>query len=65
MKQTEKIKQAMRRKMAMLHRRQAPGRDIHKHFNLAPARSHTITANSKASATRQTEQQQQQTTAKQ
>ena len=26
----------------MLHRRQAPGRDIHKHFSLAPARSHTI-----------------------
>jgi len=27
--------------MAMLHRRQAPGRDTHKHFSLAPARSHT------------------------
>ena len=25
----------------MLHRRQAPGRDIHRHFSLAPARSHT------------------------
>ena len=25
----------------MLHRRQAPRRDIHKHFSLAPARSHT------------------------
>ena len=24
--------------MAMLHKRQAPGRDIHKHFSLAPAR---------------------------
>ena len=41
----------------MLHRRQAPGRDIHKHFSLAPARSHTTTANSKASATKQTAQQ--------
>ena len=38
-------------KMAMQHTRQAPGRDIHKHFSLAPARSHTITASSKASAT--------------
>ena len=37
--------------MAMQHTRQAPGRDIHKHFSLAPARSHTITASSKASAT--------------
>ena len=37
--------------MAMQHKRQAPGRDIHKHFSLAPARSHTITASSKASAT--------------
>ena len=34
--------------MAVLHKRQAPGRDIHKHFNLAPAHSHTITANGKA-----------------
>ena len=25
----------------MLRRRQAPGRDAHKHFSLAPARSHT------------------------
>ena len=40
-KQTDQIKQATRRKMAMLHRRQARGRDIHKHFSLAPARSHT------------------------
>ena len=24
--------------MAVLHRRQAPGRDIHEHFSLAPAR---------------------------
>ena len=38
-------------KMAMQHTRQAPGRDIHRHFSLAPARSHTITASSKASAT--------------
>ena len=38
-------------KKAMQHTRQAPGRDIHKHFSLAPARSHTITASSKASAT--------------
>ena len=37
-------------KKAMQHTRQAPGRDIHKHFSLAPARSHTITASSKASA---------------
>ena len=37
--------------MAMQHTRQAPGRDIHRHFSLAPARSHTITASSKASAT--------------
>ena len=37
--------------MAMLHNRQAPGRDFHKHFSLAPARSDTITAISKASAT--------------
>ena len=35
----------------MLHNRQAPGRDFHKHFSLAPARSDTITASSKASAT--------------
>ena len=35
----------------MQHKRQAPGRDIHRHFSLAPARSHTITASSKASAT--------------
>ena len=29
-------------KMAMQHKRQAPGRDIHRHFSsLAPARSHT------------------------
>ena len=27
--------------MAMQHKRQAPGRDIHRHFSLAPARSHT------------------------
>ena len=27
--------------MAMLHNRQAPGRDFHKHFSLAPARSDT------------------------
>jgi hypothetical protein len=27
--------------MAKLHKRQVPGRDIHRHFNLAPARSHT------------------------
>ena len=38
-------------KKAMQHTRQAPGRDIHKHFSLAPARSHTITASIKASAT--------------
>ena len=39
-------------KMAMQHTRQAPGRDdIHRHFSLVPARSHTITASSKASAT--------------
>ena len=38
-------------KRAMQHTRQAPGRDIHKHFSLAPARSHTITASNKASAT--------------
>ena len=38
-------------KKAMQHTRQAPGRDIHKHFSLAPARSHTITASNKASAT--------------
>ena len=25
----------------MLHNRQAPGRDFHKHFSLAPARSDT------------------------
>ena len=37
-------------KKAMQHTRQAPGRDIHKHFSLAPARSHTITASNKASA---------------
>ena len=37
--------------MAMQHKRQAPGRDIHKRFSLAPARSRTITASSKASAT--------------
>ena len=35
----------------MLHNRQAPGRDFHKHFSLAPARSDTITASSTASAT--------------
>ena len=28
-------------KMAMQHTRQAPGGDIHRHFSLAPARSHT------------------------
>ena len=28
-------------KMAMLHNRQAPGRDFHTHFSLAPARSDT------------------------
>ena len=38
-------------KMTMQHTRQAPGRDIHMHFSLASARSHTITASSKASAT--------------
>ena len=38
-------------KMAMQHTRQAPRRDIHMHFSLASARSHTITASSKASAT--------------
>ena len=38
-------------KMAMQYMRQAPGRDIHRHFSLAPARSHTITASNKASAT--------------
>ena len=38
-------------KRAMQHTRQAPGRDFHKHFSLAPARSHTITASNKASAT--------------
>ena len=27
----------MRRKMVMLHKRQAPGRDIHKHFTPQPA----------------------------
>ena len=32
------------------HRRQAPGRDTHKHFSLAPARSRTIPASNKASA---------------
>ena len=37
--------------MAMQHMRQALGRDLHRHFSLAPARSHTITASSKASAT--------------
>ena len=36
--------------MAKLHRRQAPGREIHKHFSLAPARSHTMTASNKANA---------------
>ena len=36
-------------KMAMQHKRQAPGRDIHMHFSLAPARSHTITAESHVS----------------
>ena len=36
--------------ISMQHKRQAPGRDIHKHFSLAPARSHTITASNKASA---------------
>ena len=35
----------------MQHTRQAPGRDIHKHFSLAPTRSHKITASNKASAT--------------
>ena len=35
----------------MLHNRQAPGRDFHQHFSLAPARSDTITASSKTSAT--------------
>ena len=35
----------------MLHNRQAPGRDFHKHFSLAPARSDTITASSKTSST--------------
>ena len=46
--------------MAMLHKRQAPVRDIHRHFSLAPARSQTITTtvNSKAGATGQTQQQQ-------
>ena len=39
-------------KKAMQHTRQAPGRDIHKHFSLAPARGHTMTASSKASASR-------------
>ena len=43
-KQTEKRKQATFSKMAMQHKRQAPGRDIHRHFSLAPARSHTIWA---------------------
>ena len=38
-------------KMTMQHMRQALGRDLHRHFSLAPARSHTITASSKASAT--------------
>ena len=42
----------------MLHKRQAPGRDIHKHFSLAPARSHTMTASNRASASRQTQEQQ-------
>ena len=28
-------------RMAMLHNRQAPGRDFHKHFSLVPARSDT------------------------
>ena len=28
-------------RQAMLHNRQAPGRDFHKHFSLAPARSDT------------------------
>ena len=32
----------------MLHRRQAPGRDFHKHFSLAPARGHTMTASNRA-----------------
>ena len=46
----------------MLHRRQAPGRDIHKHFSLVPARGHTmagsskVSASSKASATTHSEQ---------
>ena len=31
----------MCRRMAMLHNCQAPGRDFHKHFSLAPARSDT------------------------
>ena len=34
----------------MLHRRQAPGRDVHKHFSLVPARSHTITTSNPQSA---------------
>ena len=46
----------MRRKIAMLHKRQAPGRDIHKHFDLAPARSHAITAGIQARATKQAPQ---------
>ena len=37
-------------KMAMQHKRQAPGRDIHRHFSRAPARGHTMTASNKASA---------------
>ena len=36
--------------MVMQHKRQAPGRDIHRHFSLAPARGHIMTASNKASA---------------
>ena len=32
-------------KMAMQHKHQAPGRDIHRHFSLAPARGHTMADN--------------------
>ena len=34
----------------MLHNRQAPGRDFHKHFSLAPARSDTNPPNHPQSA---------------
>ena len=39
--------------MAMLHKRQALGRDFHEHFSLAPARNDTNPPSNKASATEQ------------